>query len=102
MKRILSIVVLSLIIVQTGLIAQVTPKATGRQAAQRARIAEGVVSGELSRKERRELKAEQRRINRTKRRAKVDGVVTPAEKAKINRRQNRASRNIARQKHDRN
>jgi len=83
-----------------GAMAQATPKANGRQAVQQVRIAEGVKSGELTKAERRALKAEQRHIRRTKRRAKADGVLTPREKHKINRKQNRANRHIRRQKHD--
>lgn len=83
-----------------GVMAQVTPKASGRQAVQQVRIAEGVKSGELTKAERRALKAEQRHIRRTKRRAKANGVVTPREKKAIQRKQNRANRHIRRQKHD--
>ncbi|MTI20007.1 hypothetical protein E1176_03135, partial [Fulvivirga sp. RKSG066] len=77
-----------------------TPKANARQAAQQVRIAQGVKSGELTRGERRALKTEQRHIRRVERRAKADGVVTPREKQKINRKQNRANRHIIRQKND--
>ncbi len=80
--------------------AQRTPKANARQAAQQGRIAEGVQSGEISRAEEAKLRAQQRHINRTKKQAKADGVVTPAERGQINRKQNRASRNIAVEKKD--
>lgn len=82
--------------------AQQTPRANARQGAQQGRIAEGVHSGDLSRKEARKLEMQQRHIKRTKRHAKADGVVTPAEKGMINRQQNRANRNIAREKNDQN
>lgn len=80
--------------------AQVTPRATARQGAQQSRIAEGVQSGDLSRKEAAGLEMQQRNIKRTKRQAKADGVVSPAERREIHRKQNRASRNIAREKRD--
>ena len=75
-------------------------KANQRQIVQQARIAQGVASGELTRKERRLLKLQQRNIQRTKLRAKSDGVVTPGERALIRKKQNRANRAIRREKND--
>lgn len=75
-------------------------KASARQAAQHTRINQGIKSGELTKKEAKVLKVQQRDINRTKKRAKADGQVTREEKRKINRKQNRANRNIKRQKSD--
>jgi hypothetical protein len=46
------------------------------------------------------LEAEQRKIAREKRAAKADGVITPAERAKIRHDQNKASRDIYRKKHN--
>ncbi len=80
--------------------AQSTPAVSKHQVRQQQRIAEGVKSGELTRHERKQLKRQQRHINRTKHRAKADGVVTPAERAHIRNEQKRANRNIYRQKHD--
>ena len=80
--------------------ASATPVATNRQVNQAARIAHGTANGQLTRPERRALKAEQRHIRRVKRRAKADGVVTGEEKLRINRKQRRANRHIRRQKHD--
>lgn len=77
-----------------------TPAANTRQMNQTARIAHGMANGELTKREARALKAEQRHIRRTKRRAKADGVVTAEEKLRINRKQRRANRHIRRQKHD--
>ena len=71
-----------------------------RQLRQRTRIAEGVASGDLTRAETRQLRAQQRNIRRTERRAEADGVVTRREQRTINRKQNRANRNIRRQKND--
>ncbi len=75
-----------------------TPKTDVREGVQRARIRNGTKSGELTRAERVRLKAEQRNIKRTERRVKADGIVTPNEQAKLNRKQNRASRDIRRAK----
>jgi E3 ubiquitin-protein ligase DOA10 len=77
-----------------------TPTTDVREGTQRARIAEGRASGELTRKEARRLNMQQRHIRRTERRAKADGNVTPQEQKKLRREQNRASRAIRRQKHD--
>lgn len=80
--------------------AQSTPVIDQRQQNQRARINQGVVSGEVNRAEAARLRAEQRHIRRTERRAKADGNVTAKERAKIQRKQNKVSRDIRRQKHD--
>ena len=80
--------------------AQVVNKTDVRQANQQARIAEGVASGELTRYETKALRAEQRAIRRTERRVEADGIVTRREQRKLNKMQNKASRDIARQKND--
>ena len=80
--------------------AQSTPVADQRQQNQRARINEGVASGEVTKVEAAKLRSEQRRIRRTERRAKADGKVTRRERANLQRKQNQSSRDIRRQKHD--
>lgn len=77
-----------------------TPHIKHTQVHQTKRIRQGVQSGELTKAETRALAKQQRRINRGKNIAKSDGTVTPGEKAVINARQNRASRNIYRKKHN--
>lgn len=77
-----------------------TPRIDRREARQHARIHQGVRSGELTRGEARELRAGERRIERTERRAKADGVVTPGERRHMSRMQNRESRHIYRMKHN--
>ena len=76
------------------------PVADQRQDNQKARIDAGVKSGELTRREAVKLRTEQRAIRVEEKMAKADGVVTPAERAKLQRDQNKASRDIFRQKHD--
>lgn len=71
-----------------------------KQANQKARISQGVKSGELTRRETRQLSKQQRDIRQTKRAAKADGVVTPKEKAVVNTKQKRASANIHRKKNN--
>lgn len=71
-----------------------------RQARQTTRIAKGVKTGQLTKKEAADLAAQQARIQAKKKKAKADGVVTPAEKRRLDRAQDRASRNIYRKKHN--
>lgn len=71
-----------------------------RQHNQRARIHQGVKSGELTQKEAAGLRAQQRKIRRMERKAEADGVVTGQEKHKIEKAQDRASKSIHNQKHD--
>ncbi len=80
--------------------AQSTPVVDKREDIQKKRIKEGVKSGELNKAETKRLVKNQRHIKRDEAKAKSDGVVTPAERAKLNKEQNRASKRIAKQKHD--
>ena len=77
-----------------------TPKVSKRQIQQNKRIHKGVKDGSITRRERAELKAQQRHIQRSKRRFKQDGKVTRKERARLHKKQRRAHRNIVRQKHD--
>ncbi len=101
MKKIISIITLILLLAGiNSLQAQNTRHVTKSQVRQQKRIVQGAKSGELTRQEIKQLEQQQRHINRSKRRAKADGVVTPAERVRLNGKQNRASRNIRRQKND--
>ena len=93
-----TIVLLSIVSVSFAQTA--TPRVTRRQANQQARIAQGANSGELTNRETRHLEAREAKIQRDKKAAKSDGTVTIAERAKLNREENRTSRAIYRQKHD--
>jgi len=77
-----------------------TPRIDHRRAVQRARIRQGVKSGELTPGEARHLRKGERHIRRMERRAKADGNVTPRERARLNRAENRESRRIHRLKHN--
>jgi hypothetical protein len=77
-----------------------TPRADGRQAAQRGRIAEGRRDGEVTNGEAALLNKQQRHIRRSERRAKADGDVTVGERKRLERKQDRASRNIRRAKNN--
>jgi hypothetical protein len=74
----------------------VTPRVDRREARQEARIHVGVRSGKVSLREARRLQAGQRRIRRMEAIAKSDGVVTPRERVRLERAQDRQSRRIAR------
>ena len=81
--------------------AQTTKKKVVKtQIKQQKRIKHGVKNGELTRGETIRLQKQQVNIQRTKRKAAADGVVTRKEKAVIRTKQAKASRNIARKKHN--
>lgn len=65
------------------------------------RIRQGIRNGELTPREIRRLEKEQARIRVEESRAKSDGMVTRQERRHLIRNLNRASRDIYRQKHDR-
>ncbi|MGH8263553.1 MAG: hypothetical protein ACRET4_08735 [Steroidobacteraceae bacterium] len=77
-----------------------TPKLDKREHNQRQRIAQGVRSGELTRPEARRLVRGEKRLHRNERIAKSNGVVTPAERARLQAEANRMSGRIYTQKHD--
>ena len=78
-----------------------TPVVDARQQNQDERIDQGVASGEVTKREEARLDAQQERIENKEERFESDGVVTKRERARLHRSEDRASRNIARQKHDR-
>jgi hypothetical protein len=71
-----------------------------RQENQKDRIKAGVNDGSLNKAEAARMKQDQREIKQDIRQAHADGVVTGKEAAQITREQNKASRRIAKQKHD--
>jgi len=73
-----------------------------RQRNQQERIAQGVKSGQLNARETARLEGREAHINKEihNDRAANGGHLTPAEKAEVNRQENRTSRAIYRQKHD--
>ena len=73
-----------------------------RQNAQGARTQQGVRSGELTRGENRAIQAKQAKIRRMENRAESDGTVTPEEKIRLEKAQDRASRQIHRLKNNGN
>ncbi len=77
-----------------------TPGINARQANERARIRQGVASGELTRTEAARLRNREADIRQDKQAAKADGVVTRDERQDIRKDEKQASRAIYRQKHD--
>jgi hypothetical protein len=89
-----------LALVATAPVFAGTPRLNAREHNQMARIHQGVQSGELTRPEARRLRMGEARLNYNEARAKADGVVTPAERARLHNEANRESARIYRQKHD--
>lgn len=81
--------------------AQSTPRIDQRQENQDRRIDQGVASGQLNEREAARLEKGQAHVQQMEDRALADGTMTKRERARIERTQNRQSRRIARQKHDR-
>lgn len=78
-----------------------TPRIDQRQANQERRIDQGIASGQLNEREAARLNNQLEHVNNLEDKAKSDGVVTKKERARIRHAQDRTSRHIARQKHDR-
>jgi hypothetical protein len=91
---------LVLAMAMAGFVSAGTPRLDQREHNQRARIHNGVASGELTRPETRRLVAGQAHVIRVENRAKSDGVVTSRERAHLQHETNQQSRRIYRQKHD--
>jgi hypothetical protein len=67
---------------------------------QEKRIDQGVESGALTPKEAGNLEAQQARIKQREEHMKADGKLTPEERLRLTKAQNRASKNIYRKKHN--
>ncbi len=78
-----------------------TPRVDQREANQERRIQQGVNSGQLTQRETARLENQQGRIDRAEDKAKADGKVSAKERAHLGNMQDRASHDIAREKHDR-
>lgn len=78
-----------------------TPRADQREANQERRIEQGEKLGQLTPREANRLENQQGRIERAEDKAKADGKVSAKERAHLNNMQDHASRDIAREKHDR-
>jgi hypothetical protein len=77
-----------------------TPGIDKRQAEQQKRIDQGVKSGELTKREAAKLEKGQAKVQRMEDKAKADGVVTAKERKQIQHEQDKQSKRIAHEKHD--
>lgn len=80
--------------------APATPGIDKRQAEQQKRIDQGVKSGQLTPREAAKLEKGQAKVQRMEDKAKADGVVTAKERKQIAREQDKQSKRIAHEKHD--
>jgi len=80
--------------------APAAPAFTQRDINQEQRIEKGLQSGQLNTREAARLQGEQARIDKMESNAMKDGTLSAQERARINAAQNKASRDIAREKHD--
>jgi hypothetical protein len=81
-------------------LAQSTPRIDKRQEVQDKRIEQGVKSGELNKKETARLEKGQQGVQKMEDKAVADGKVTNKEKAHIEHAQDKQSKHIYHQKHD--
>lgn len=79
---------------------QSTPRIDKRQANQERRIEQGEKSGALTQKEAAKLERDQAHIQKMESKATADGKVTRKERVRMEKAQDRESRRIYRQKHD--
>jgi len=100
-KMMLAVSGMTLLMIGMAFAEAKTPVIDQRQANQEKRIDQGIASGQLNEREANRLNKQQEHINKMEDRAKSDGVMTKKERARIVAAQDRASRHIAREKHDR-
>lgn len=89
-----------LLVAGTAALADPMPRIDHRQAHQVSRIQHGAATGALTVPETRRLAHQERSLARHEGRATSDGVVTQAERYRLNRDAARTSRAIHRQAHD--
>jgi hypothetical protein len=77
-----------------------TPRIDKRQVNQEKRIDKGVQSGQLNKKETARLEKGQERVQKAENKAMADGKMTKQERAHIEHMQDQQSKNIYREKHD--
>jgi opacity protein-like surface antigen len=100
-KMLLAIGVVTLLMTGMAFAEAETPVIDHRQMNQEQRIDQGIASGQLNEREASRLNKQEEHVNKMESRAKSDGVMTKNERARIGATQNRVSRHIAREKHDR-
>jgi hypothetical protein len=100
MKTIESIAMalVSMLLLGSLMFAQGTVNQRERQ--QQKRIADGVHDGELTQNEVKRLEKKQAKIHSAEVKARVDGEFASKERAKLQEKQNKASQEIYKEKHD--
>lgn len=102
MKQTQTIVFAMLAALALPVLAQTAvPRADQRQANQQQRIDQGIKSGQLTPNEAARLEKGQERVQNLEDKVTADGKVTAKERARLQQAENIQSRNIAREKHDR-
>ena len=99
-SRTLVVAALSLAVVSAFAQAPAAAASTQRDVAQQTRIENGLKDGSLSTREAGRLEKQQARIDRLQTRDLKDGKLTVAERAQLNAAQDKASRDIAADKHN--
>ncbi len=97
-SNLLTLLVASLIAVPA--LAQTPGTEVQRNANQQQRIEQGLQSGALSTKEAGQLERQQTQVDRLEKKSLKDGTLSADEQARIQAKQNKASKTIAAQKHD--
>lgn len=102
MKKLLIMIVVagSIGVFAESSIGQITPGADRRQRNQRHRVKNGIRSGEITKHEAKSIRRSTRSAKRYEARAKSDGKVTWRERARLQHKENKASRKIFRTKHN--
>src|SRR5262245_24479168 len=101
MRRIVSFVVAVVFVLGLSIASIAGPRGINRRGyREQHRIGQGIRSGELTRREAARLEAGLARIRINERFARMDGEISPRERARLNRELSRESHSIYRQKHD--
>ncbi len=79
---------------------QITPHADKRQRNQKHRVKTGVKSGEITKREAKSIRHSEKEAKQYEAKAKSDGQVTWKERARLQHKENQASRKIYRTKHN--
>jgi hypothetical protein len=100
MKAVKPIALFLTVLLVTPAFAQTAAGEVQRNVNQQQRIESGLKSGQLTTREAARLEREEAHINQVQARALKDGTLSDAEKRRIDRLQNKASRDIHAEKHD--
>jgi len=100
MKKVFTGAIVAAFALGGSALSQSTKRIDKRQENQAARIEAGEATGQLTPKEAARLEKGQEHIQKMEDRALADGKITKQEKVKIEHAQNRESRHIAHERHD--